>query len=322
MFCPNCGAQLPDGSKFCGSCGAKLNTTVQREPVKEVMAEREPVYPRASSQKKKGPPVVLFVFLAVILVAAGVIAYFVHQSALEKAPLHGAKIKKQTVWETDGGSVTVTGIDFDEEYNYRYPYIIGLEGNGVNITNLECGLAANGVHMDTLMSERGILVTKRYLSDHVSFDRIAEIDLVLKNKLTGKTSDVIHLTTGLKKPDLHLKTDEDELYNANGIRVMYHTVYPMYRDDGPGLEFYMENKTSSVINVRITNVSVKGVPVVGTAQGVCLPEKVGYFILELNTADMEQKGVLPMSDVTVTLVFENYATGETLYTAEATIPWL
>lgn len=25
MFCPKCGAQLPDGSAFCNLCGAKLN---------------------------------------------------------------------------------------------------------------------------------------------------------------------------------------------------------------------------------------------------------------------------------------------------------
>ena len=24
MFCPNCGVQIPDGSAFCGTCGAPL----------------------------------------------------------------------------------------------------------------------------------------------------------------------------------------------------------------------------------------------------------------------------------------------------------
>ena len=24
MFCPKCGAQQPDGAKFCGNCGATL----------------------------------------------------------------------------------------------------------------------------------------------------------------------------------------------------------------------------------------------------------------------------------------------------------
>ena len=25
MFCPNCGKELPDGSKFCGFCGADIS---------------------------------------------------------------------------------------------------------------------------------------------------------------------------------------------------------------------------------------------------------------------------------------------------------
>ena len=27
MFCPKCGTQLPDGSKFCSFCGANLSRT-------------------------------------------------------------------------------------------------------------------------------------------------------------------------------------------------------------------------------------------------------------------------------------------------------
>ncbi len=38
MFCKNCGAQLPDGSAFCGSCGTALNAQ-QAAPAYE-----EPVY--------------------------------------------------------------------------------------------------------------------------------------------------------------------------------------------------------------------------------------------------------------------------------------
>jgi len=26
MFCPECGAQIPDGSKFCSQCGRTLKT--------------------------------------------------------------------------------------------------------------------------------------------------------------------------------------------------------------------------------------------------------------------------------------------------------
>ena len=28
MFCPNCGNQLPDNSKFCGNCGSQIGSTL------------------------------------------------------------------------------------------------------------------------------------------------------------------------------------------------------------------------------------------------------------------------------------------------------
>ena len=36
MNCPKCGAQLPDGAKFCGSCGARLT-----EPTQTIVAHQE-----------------------------------------------------------------------------------------------------------------------------------------------------------------------------------------------------------------------------------------------------------------------------------------
>ncbi len=40
MFCPNCGEQLPDGSKFCGNCGYKI--------------ESAPSAPKSNFKKKDG----------------------------------------------------------------------------------------------------------------------------------------------------------------------------------------------------------------------------------------------------------------------------
>lgn len=36
MFCENCGANMPDGTKYCGNCGAIMETTHSRyEPVQK-----------------------------------------------------------------------------------------------------------------------------------------------------------------------------------------------------------------------------------------------------------------------------------------------
>lgn len=33
MFCPKCGAQIPDGSRFCGSCGSPIEAKQNPAPV-------------------------------------------------------------------------------------------------------------------------------------------------------------------------------------------------------------------------------------------------------------------------------------------------
>lgn len=43
MFCPHCGAQLPDGSAFCGNCGSPLSAAPQVNP--NPMPEQPPVPP-------------------------------------------------------------------------------------------------------------------------------------------------------------------------------------------------------------------------------------------------------------------------------------
>ena len=32
IYCPNCGAQIPDTANFCGSCGARIGATPQPQP--------------------------------------------------------------------------------------------------------------------------------------------------------------------------------------------------------------------------------------------------------------------------------------------------
>ena len=48
MFCPNCGAQIPDGSKFCGNCGARLDGAAQ--------APQQSAYQQPQAAQQAAPP--------------------------------------------------------------------------------------------------------------------------------------------------------------------------------------------------------------------------------------------------------------------------
>ncbi|MBQ6454429.1 MAG: zinc-ribbon domain-containing protein [Coriobacteriales bacterium] len=91
MFCPNCGAQLPDGSKFCLNCGFKMpgaagmgqQPTAQQAPVQQP-AYQQPTQPFAPYQQvpppqtpkgkgSKGLIIALTVAAAVLLLAGGLV---------------------------------------------------------------------------------------------------------------------------------------------------------------------------------------------------------------------------------------------------------
>lgn len=65
MFCKNCGAEIPDGSAFCGNCGMKVSAEpVQQEPVNQYASPDPQAYraeptsvdaPRACVESKPEP---------------------------------------------------------------------------------------------------------------------------------------------------------------------------------------------------------------------------------------------------------------------------
>ena len=55
MFCKNCGAEIPDGSAFCGNCGMKVSAEpVQQEPVNQY-ASPDPQAHRAEPTSVDAP---------------------------------------------------------------------------------------------------------------------------------------------------------------------------------------------------------------------------------------------------------------------------
>ena len=76
MNCPKCGAPLPDGAKFCGSCGSRLaepnQTIVARKPTIPVVQVPEEVAVQpdngAAAAKKSKLPLLIAIIAAVVVV--------------------------------------------------------------------------------------------------------------------------------------------------------------------------------------------------------------------------------------------------------------
>jgi hypothetical protein len=65
MFCPNCGKQIPDGSKFCPYCGAKIGSGSIGETATKPITEKTYITKHKKSNKKP-----LFIALIVFFVIA------------------------------------------------------------------------------------------------------------------------------------------------------------------------------------------------------------------------------------------------------------
>lgn len=69
MFCPNCGNQLPEGSKFCGSCGANLSSEDKVQKNDNIGFEQTAT--PVKTKKKLDPKKIVIV--AVVLLVAWII---------------------------------------------------------------------------------------------------------------------------------------------------------------------------------------------------------------------------------------------------------
>lgn len=71
MFCPNCGKEIEDGAKFCGECGAALNSDAE--------TEREPEQTPAAAQPQPDAADKIISGVSVIwkIIKAAVVLFFV-----------------------------------------------------------------------------------------------------------------------------------------------------------------------------------------------------------------------------------------------------
>lgn len=77
MFCQNCGAQIPDGSKFCNSCGANVEILDQKTSERVVVVPHKIESTTKPEKHRKGGVVkALFWILLLLLILAACWVFF------------------------------------------------------------------------------------------------------------------------------------------------------------------------------------------------------------------------------------------------------
>ena len=119
-FCSHCGAQLPEGTKFCTECGQKLDSVPQPPREEPVQSYTPPVQPEnggayvpppaaPASVKKKSDTVrviALFAVIGVLLVAALLVLF---------TGILGGKADDPNLGRYEGVSCVVLGVDLGAE---------------------------------------------------------------------------------------------------------------------------------------------------------------------------------------------------------------
>ena len=320
MFCPNCGKQIPDDSAFCGECGTRL----RQEPEQQGWRAQ----PSAAYPVQKRRPIVLYMGLAVLLVIAAAVVSLVLWNARANNPLHGAKLKRQTIWEENGLRVEATGLRYEEYSAYPYQIELKISNQSGRALTVQCDAATvNGYAVDRVMSidiPAGGSVTDALSISERSMRRagievIGTVDLILSafdsdTYDNGFRSDVLTFQTNKKVSQESQSVRGEVLSDQNGIKLSYVTYYPQYDDDHQALEFYIENNTGAPLAFHERATAAGGVEINDTwLSEIMTPDSRGYVCLQVNRNELDAAGQLPMRDMTTVFVFYDLDTEETLF---------
>ena len=116
MFCPNCGAQVPDGSAFCGSCGARLGGAPQA-PQQSVYQQAPQQTAKPKKKISKGKVALIAVAaVAVVAVLGMLVNYFagvgyrrIVDTNTQDAAALGLRVEPQKLYDKDGTVVYALG---------------------------------------------------------------------------------------------------------------------------------------------------------------------------------------------------------------------
>ncbi len=168
MFCSNCGAQIPDGSRFCEKCGRPVGGgQPQMNPGAQGGYGNQGNYgARAgggtpngygapagaynvpvSGSGKKGFPSSALVMIILLAAVAAAVYFFLGAEFFDfgsNKPFGGAKIEETVIWETDGLTVTATELRRDTDGDYHDGLLLEIANEGEEDVVVRCAsLAVN-----------------------------------------------------------------------------------------------------------------------------------------------------------------------------------
>ena len=142
MYCNNCGAQIPDGSKFCNNCGFPLPTNHGNIIVEEKHA------PRIESGKRSWGKLIIAVLLLLVFIVACYLLFNPETSNLYRC----SKISYFTV-----NGLTAEDKEFIDDY-FEGSYLLK-NSDGFLVANLESGLGFTEKDLESLsLEEEGMSV--------------------------------------------------------------------------------------------------------------------------------------------------------------------
>lgn len=129
MFCENCGAQIPDGMKFCTECGTPVSEREPVEDVRDVFAEAPEAMP-AEQKKRSKSAVVVIAALAVVIFVAVLLVKLIMPSGNVRKLVNAAKTTFASGAEF---KMTVEFDDGDDEDNTEYKGFLSYDEKGQKI---------------------------------------------------------------------------------------------------------------------------------------------------------------------------------------------
>ncbi len=180
MFCPNCGTQMADDAQFCPSCGKQL-AQMARAQFDHGGAVDQPQEEKGLKAlgRTMGHMAKLWFLCAIgaiaICAVIGIIVWRVEYADGPK-PFDGAKVKAQTIWDTNGLSVEVTKlVSPDADPDYLALKVNNNTGRDLTIRSVSCAINGGSVASSLEQkAENGKATTMKFEMDlhHVDVDHL------------------------------------------------------------------------------------------------------------------------------------------------------